>query len=117
MSRARETYFCLRIVEYTSIPLTLCLALYLLSGYGMISPVPDLVGLTYIASAKIHTLPLLRIATAALSILHFYGGALLLLNRNVRNERIRKSIKTLVLVIVLIFSLLIALSEIAVLLD
>ncbi len=117
MSRARETYFCLRIVEYTSIPLTLCLVLYLLSGYGMISPILSLVGLTYATSAKIHTLPLLRIAIAVLSILHFYGGALLLLNRNIRNERMRKFIKTIVLVIALILSLLIALSEIALLLS
>lgn len=116
MSRARETYFCLRLVEYTSIPLTLCFILYLLSGYGIISPVFGLVGLTYTVSVKIHTLPLLRFATAILAILHLYGGVVLVSNRHVRSEKIRKSIKLFTLVIASIFLFLITLSELKILL-
>lgn len=111
MSRARETYFCLKLVEYTSIPLTICIMLYLLSGYGIISPIFDLVGLAYTVSVKIHTLPLLRFATVVLAMLHFYGGIMLISNRHVRSEKMRRLIKSLTLVTISALSFLIVLSE------
>ncbi|MEO3993398.1 MAG: hypothetical protein QN229_03710 [Desulfurococcaceae archaeon TW002] len=115
MSRARETYFCLRLVEYTSIPLAFCIMLYLLSGYGIVSPIFRLIGLTYHVSIKLHTLPLLRFVTALLTILHLYGGVVLILNRHVRSEKINEIIKLSVLAILLIFLFLIVLSELVIL--
>lgn len=111
MSRARETYLCLRLVEYTSIPLTICIMLYLLSGYGIMSPIFDLVGLTYAVSVKIHTLPLLRVVTVVLAMLHSYGGIVLISSRHVRSEKMRGLIKSLTLVTILALSFLIILSE------
>lgn len=111
MSRARETYLCLKLVEYTSIPLAFCIMLYLLSGYGIISPVFNLLGFTYLVSVKIHTLPLLRLVTAALTILHLYGGIIILSSRHIKNKKIRRLTKLLTLVMILILSLLIVSSE------
>ncbi|MEM2681081.1 MAG: hypothetical protein QXL11_00205 [Zestosphaera sp.] len=111
MSKARETYFCLRIVEYTSIPLTVCIIFYIVSGYGMVSPILNIVGLTYSVSAKMHTLPLLRFVTAVLAILHFYGGVMIISSRHVKREKIRELIKLITLVTALILSSLIVLSE------
>ncbi|MGC8975783.1 MAG: hypothetical protein ACP5KB_06285 [Thermoprotei archaeon] len=116
MSRAKETYFCLRLVEYTSIPLTLCSILYLLSGYGIISPVFSLVGLTYTISVKIHTLPLLRLVTVILAILHLYGGVVVISSRHVRSWKRRRLIKSFTLAMVSMFLFLIALSELKMLL-
>lgn len=111
MSRARKTYFCLRLVEYTSIPLTFCFMLYLLSGYGMISPIPRIVGFTYDVSVKIHALPLLRLTTAVLALLHFYGGAVIILNRYVRRERMRELIESFIVIMTLVLFFIILLSE------
>lgn len=111
MSRAREAYFCLRLVEYTSIPLAFCIMLYILSGYGIISPIFSLVGLTYHVSVRIHTLPLLRFVTAVLTILHTYGGVVLILSRHLKNEKIKELIKLFTLVVLLVFLFLIVLSE------
>lgn len=111
-SRSRETYVCLKIVEYTSIPLAICIMLYILSGYGMISPVFGALGLTYRVSAKIHALPLLRLATSLLAILHLYGGVVVLANRYIKDWRVREPIKLLTLVALVIISSLIILSEV-----
>jgi hypothetical protein len=95
---------CLRIVEYTSIPLSLAMFLYVLSGYGMISPIPSLVGFTYPTSVKIHTLPLLRYVTSLLIALHGYAGVVVLANRYLWRYKV---VKDLVEVLDTIYALLI----------
>lgn len=111
-SRSRETYICLKLIEYTSIPLAICIMLYILSGYGMVSPIFGALGFTYRVSVTIHTLPLLRFATAVLSILHLYGGIVVLANRYIRDWRVREPIKLLTLAALSIILILVVLSEI-----
>jgi|GEM_PF-535292 len=78
---SKKVRICLKIVEYSSIPLSLVMFLYILSGYGMISTVPSLIGFTYPTSVKIHTLPLLRYVASLLIALHGYAGIVVLVNR------------------------------------
>lgn len=75
-------YKYLKLVEYTSIPLTIAIFLYIMSGYGMISPIPSVIGFTYWVSNKIHTLPLLRYMTTLLVVIHAYAGITIIINRN-----------------------------------
>jgi len=89
---SKKVYICLKIVEYTSIPISLVMFLYVLSGYGMISPVPSLIGFTYPTSVKIHTLPLLRYMTALLIALHGYAGIIVLANRRLWRYKIIKNL-------------------------
>ena len=101
---SRKVHMCLRIVEYTSIPLSLVIFLYVLSGYGMVSPIPSLIGFTYSTSAKIHTLPLLRYVTSLLIALHGYAGVVVLANRYLWRYKV---VKDLVEVLGTIYALLI----------
>jgi hypothetical protein len=101
---SRKVHMCLRIVEYTSIPLSLVMSLYVLSGYGMVSPIPSLIGFTYPTSVKIHTLPLLRYVTSLLIALHGYAGIVVLANRYLWRYKV---VKDLVEVLGTIYALLI----------
>lgn len=75
-------YKYLKLVEYTSIPLTIAISLYIISGYGMISPIPSVIGFTYWVSYRIHTLPLLRYTTVLLIVIHAYAGITVVINRS-----------------------------------
>ncbi|MEM3948834.1 MAG: hypothetical protein QXM76_04505 [Zestosphaera sp.] len=112
MSRARKIHRCLKIVEYTSLPLTLLLLIYVLSGYGTVSPVPGVIGFTYPTSVRIHTLPLLRYLTAAIAALHLYGGAVVLAHRRVRNAILVRVIEVVGLALALLTVALATMSEI-----
>ncbi len=75
-------YKYLKLVEYTSIPLTIAIFLYVMSGYGMISPIPSIIGFTYLISREVHTLPLLRYMTTLLLVVHAYAGIAVVINRS-----------------------------------
>lgn len=102
MSEAKKVYRCLKLVEYTSMPLTLLLLLYVLSGYGTISPIPGVVGFTYSTSIKIHTLPLLRYLITVTTALHLYGGAVVLAHRRVRNRKLTMAVEAASLALALL---------------
>lgn len=99
MSEARAVHRSLKLVEYTAIPLSLTFLLYVLSGYGMISPILNVLGFTFITSTKIHTLPLLRYLTSVLATIHFYCGVVVLTHRRVKNARLREVLKALGLIL------------------
>lgn len=92
----RAVYIWLRVVEATSVPLSVFLMLYVLSGYGMILPdLTRLVGFSYRVSAYLHGHPTLRYLTTVLIALHGYGGFVLLVNRHVRNAAINRALMLL----------------------
>lgn len=100
------TYRYLKLVEYTSLPLAITAFLYLVSGYGMISTIPSLLGFNYVISSKVHTLPLLRYLTTLLIAAHVFTGGTVVVNRSLHKyPRLRKlmqflnSLYTLVLVV------------------
>ncbi len=117
MSEARAVHRSLKLVEYTAIPLSLTLSLYVLSGYGMISPTLNLLGFTYVTSTKIHTLPLLRYLTSVLVAVHLYCGVVVLTHRRVKNARLRGVLKALGLVLAFLIAAFATTSEVIMLLS
>lgn len=112
MSEAKKVYRCLKLVEYTSLPLTLLILLYLLSGYGTVSLIPSAVGFTYTTSIKIHTLPLLRYLLAVITALHLYGGAVVIAHRRVRYKKLATTVKAAGLAAALLVAALATVSEV-----
>lgn len=106
----------LRLVEYSSIPLIALMTLYILSGYGMITPLFNVIGFTYPTSHKIHTLPLIRYLTSVLTAIHGYCGIIIMANRHVRNVVLRNAIVYLALLYVAVLTSLITLAELMLLL-
>lgn len=93
---ARSAYFWLKLVEATAVPLSVFLAIFVLSGYGMVLPsLMRFIGFSYRVSVYLHSHPLLRYATVVLISLHGYGGFVLLANRYVRNSVFRKVLQAL----------------------
>ncbi len=87
-------YKHLKLVEYTSLPLSVAILLYIISGYGTISQVPSVIGFNYVTSVKAHTLPLLRYLTTLLVAAHVYAGNVLIINRSLRNNPRLKGLLT-----------------------
>lgn len=88
----KQLEHALRLVEYTAIPLTVLMLIYVLSGYGMVSAVPSYLGLTYSVSSRLHTLPLLRYITAVLVAVHAYCGLVIVAYRRVRSRLLRGAV-------------------------
>jgi len=88
MSEAHRLRLYLRLVEYTSIPLALLMAVYVLTGYGMISPALRPLGLSHALSANLHTSPPLRWLLNALVVLHGYPGLALLARKKLKSPRV-----------------------------
>ena len=88
MDEARRLRIYLKLVEYTSIPLTLLMFLYVLTGYGMVSPALRHIGLSYALSANLHTSPALRWLLNATVILHGYPGLALLARRKLKRREL-----------------------------
>ena len=92
----RSAYLWLRVVELTSIPLAAFMALYVISGYGMLAPrLTRVLGLGYRVSAYLHTNPTLRYLTSLLAALHGCGGVVLLARRYARDPRLRWALELL----------------------
>lgn len=106
----------LKLVEYTSIPLSVLMLFYVLSGYGMISTIPSYIGFTYSTSFKIHTLPLLRYLTTVLVALHGCCGLILMAYRRVKSEFVRDLITYLSLAYAGLMILIATVSEITLIL-
>ncbi len=103
--------YYLRLVEYSSIPLMTLMTLYILSGYGMITPLFNIIGFTYSTSHKIHTLPLIRYLTSILTAIHCYCGIIIMTNRRVRNPVLRNVIAYLALLYAALLTSLTTLAE------
>ncbi|MCS7108538.1 MAG: hypothetical protein RMH77_02865 [Sulfolobales archaeon] len=115
--KASTTYKHLKLVEYTSLPLAVLLLFYILSGYGMISNIPSIIGLNYVISSRIHTLPLLRYILTVLVIIHSYSGFTIVINRNLQKRVIiRNILSTINLAYALILGFITTLSEISMML-
>ena len=84
MNEARRLRLYLRLVEYTSVPLAALMVLYILTGYGMISPALRHLGLSYALSSNLHTSPALRWLLNALVVLHGYPGLALLARKKLK---------------------------------
>ncbi|MEM1983049.1 MAG: hypothetical protein QXZ10_02845 [Sulfolobales archaeon] len=111
------TYRYLKLVEYTSLPLTTALLLYIVSGYGMVSNIPAIIGFNYPLSSRIHTLPLLRYLTTILVAIHSYAGLAILINRNLwKKPTIKNLLSYINLIYVTFLILIITMSEIYVIL-
>ncbi|MEM0285314.1 MAG: hypothetical protein QXZ22_08060 [Sulfolobales archaeon] len=97
--KARYAYFWLKIVEITSIPLSVLLAIFILSGYGTLFPeFMRLFGFNYRVSTYLHTHPILRYLTTVLVAIHGYGGFALLINRYSRNPLLRSVLQALAVI-------------------
>lgn len=96
---ARSVHAWLGVVEATSVPLSVFLLLYVLSGYGMVRPdLMGLMGFSYRVSAYLHGHPILRYLTTVLAALHGCGGVVLLASRHVRNAAALRALNLLGLV-------------------
>jgi hypothetical protein len=93
MSEARRLRLYLKLVEYTSIPLTALMVLYILTGYGTISPVLRHLGLSYAFSVNLHTAPMLRWLLNVLVILHGYPGLALLARKKLKLGKLWKAVE------------------------
>jgi len=91
VSEARRLRLYLRLVEYTSVPLTALMVLYVLTGYGMISPALRHLGLSYALSSNLHTSPALRWLLNALVVLHGYSGLAFLARKKLKSGRLWKA--------------------------
>jgi hypothetical protein len=99
----------LLMVEATSIPLIVLGFLYLVTGYQLLNP-----GIQLIPRPRvIHTDAVLRITLVAVSILHGYGGLLLLIARLARSNLLRASLFILVHILLIVFLALVVLLEIS----
>lgn len=88
MSEARRLRLYLRLIEYTSIPLAVLMAVYVLTGYGAISPALNRLGLSYALSVRFHTSPVLRWLLNALVVLHGYPGLALLARKKLKSRKL-----------------------------
>jgi len=113
VDRARRLRLYLRLVEATSIPLAALVALYVLTGYGMVSEALRPLGLSYAVSARIHTSRELRVLLVALAALHGYPGLALLAHRRVRGEGLRVALEALALALTVAFVALCAYAELS----
>ena len=88
MSETRRLRLYLRLVEYTSVPLTALMVLYVLTGYGTVSPVLRHLGLSYALSSSLHTSPALRWLLNALVVLHGYPGLAFLARKKLKSGKL-----------------------------
>ncbi|MEM1796079.1 MAG: hypothetical protein QXT76_06400 [Sulfolobales archaeon] len=110
--KARYAYFWLKVVEASSIPLSVLLAVFILSGYGMLFPrFMTYLGFNYRVSTYLHNHPLLRYLTAVLVAIHGYGGFMLLINRYSRNPILRSVLQALAVIYVSLLVLIPTLAE------
>ena len=99
------------LVEVTSLPLAILIAMYILTGYGLISEAMRPLGLTRALSASLHTSPVLRVLLVALTALHGYTGLVVLAYRKVRAEGVREVLEILLLALTVAFVVVCAYSE------
>ena len=108
MSRLKLYYI---IVEYTSIPLLFCFYLSYLSGRGLIKT--ELVKaltfgiISYPASVFLHISSPLNFIFAILVIFHSVSGLCLVINRRIKDRRIKTLMEAAVLAVIGLYSLLI----------
>jgi len=108
LSRLKLYYI---VVEYTSISLLLCFYLSYLSGKGLVKT--ELVKaltfgiISYPASVFLHTSSALNFIFAILLIFHSVSGLCLMINRRIKNSRIKTLMETAVLAVIGLYSLLI----------
>jgi hypothetical protein len=99
----------LLMVEATSIPLIVLGFLYLVTGYQLLNP-----GIQLIPRPRvIHTDAVLRITLVVVSILHGYGGLLLLIARLARSNLLRASLFILAHILLIVFLALVVFLEIS----
>lgn len=111
--RPLTTYKYLKLIEYTSLPLAIAMFLYVVSGYGMISTIPSLLGFNYVVSSKVHMLPLLRYLTTLLIAAHVFAGGMVVVNRSLHKyPRLRKLMHVLNSLYMLALVMISTLSEI-----
>jgi hypothetical protein len=108
LSRLKLYYI---VVEYTSIPLLLCFYLSYLSGKGLVKI--ELVKtltfgiISYPASVFLHTSSALNFIFAILVIFHSVSGLCLLVNRRIKDWRIKTLVETAIVAVIGLYSLLI----------
>lgn len=76
----------LLIVEFTSIPLIVLGSIYLLSGYQMLNPEVRIIP----EPRRIHTDRFLRVLSIFLAYLHALGGVVIMIERRLRKDALRK---------------------------
>lgn len=113
MVSARRAKFYIWLTELTSIPLTALMAVFILTGYGMVSPVLHRLGLSYALSAALHTSPLLRILLVTLTALHGCAGLAVLTFKRVKVAAARILLEVLLLALTLAFCAFIAYVELS----
>ncbi|MCS7104756.1 MAG: hypothetical protein NZ954_04245 [Thermofilaceae archaeon] len=113
MGEARRLRIYLKLVEITSIPLTVLLLIYILSGYGMVSPSLRILGFNYAFSARLHTSPWLRLSIVVLTVLHGHSGLAVLARKKIRSITAWRLVETGLAVLTCIFLLTCAYAEIS----
>lgn len=86
---------CLLMVEVTSIPLIVLALIYVLSGYQMLAPVIRIIP----EPRRIHTDKFLRILTIFLAYLHALGGIVIMAERRIKEETLRKIAEIVAIVV------------------
>lgn len=79
----------LLIVELSSIPLVVLASVYLFSGYQMLAPEVKIIP----EPRRIHVDRLLRILTVSLAYLHALAGIIIMAERRIRREILRKIVE------------------------
>ncbi|MBS7607249.1 MAG: hypothetical protein QW502_04965 [Candidatus Bathyarchaeia archaeon] len=105
IKRAMLMRLSLLIVELTSLPLIVLASIYMLSGYQLLNPEVRIIP----EPRRIHTDRFLRILTIFLAYLHAFGGAIIVAERRLRKETLRKIIEAAMItaITVLLIALLI----------
>ncbi|MEM0049300.1 MAG: hypothetical protein QW424_04935 [Candidatus Bathyarchaeia archaeon] len=94
------------IVELSSIPLVVLASIYLFSGYQMLAPEVKIIP----EPRRIHVDRLLRILTVSLAYLHALAGIIIMAERRIKKEILRKIVEisaAVILTILLLSSLII----------
>ncbi|MCS7114949.1 MAG: hypothetical protein RMJ15_07385 [Nitrososphaerota archaeon] len=96
VKRATFVRLSLLIVEFTSIPLLVLASIYLISGYQMLAPQVRIIP----EPRKIHVDSLLRVLTIFLAYLHILGGIIVVVERRLRKEVLKKIIETVAVIVI-----------------
>ncbi|MEM2168984.1 MAG: hypothetical protein QXX99_03635 [Candidatus Bathyarchaeia archaeon] len=86
VKKAKLMKMLLLIVEFTSIPLIALGFIYLVSGYQMLSPELKIIP----EPRRIHTDMFLRILSISLAYLHALGGVMIIIERRLRRDILKK---------------------------
>ena len=87
------------------------MVLYILTGYGMISPALRHLGLSYALSSNLHTSPALRWLLNALVVLHGYSGLALLARKKLKPGKLWKAVEVAIAVAFTAYAIVVVYAE------